>query len=193
MTIIRINWDHWWTQWKRICSTHVNICTKRSAEDVTLLSSTWMLQEISESSSSRIVQRTSWSKERLLGLRNRSIFILVLIRFQLLASADAQPVQKHAGSVHARTHIYASFDSLFWGGEWMNGSSNGWMGRRMMDATETASTHLLPVHWSRCAFTFSLSLPPSLSLALSFYTLRHFLSSIKCKNNLLMFVCYTLK
>lgn len=36
-----------------------------------------MLQEISESSSNRIVQRTSWSKERMLGLRNRSIFILL--------------------------------------------------------------------------------------------------------------------
>ncbi|KAG7223458.1 hypothetical protein INR49_015562 [Caranx melampygus] len=48
--------------------------------------STWMLQEISESSSNRIVQRTSWSKERMLGLRNRSIFILLSIQFQLISS-----------------------------------------------------------------------------------------------------------
>lgn len=122
MTIIRVNWDPLWSKWKRICCIHMIICTKRNAEDMTLSSFTWMLQEISESSSSRIVQRTSWSKERLLGLRNRSIFILVLIRFQLLASADAQPEQKHAGSVHARTHMYASFDFLFLGGinEWIN-------------------------------------------------------------------------
>lgn len=43
------------------------------------LSSTWMLQEISESSSNRIVQMTSWSRERMLGLRNRSIFILLSV------------------------------------------------------------------------------------------------------------------
>lgn len=49
---------------------------------------TWILQEISESSSNRIVQRTSWSKERMLGLRNRSIFILLSIQFQLLMSPD---------------------------------------------------------------------------------------------------------
>lgn len=96
-----------------------------------------MLQEISESSSNRIVQRTSWSRERLLGLRNRSIFILLLIRSQLLASADAQPEQKHAGSVHARMHMYASFCLVSFLGMngWKRARMSGWVGE-WMDATE---------------------------------------------------------
>ncbi|TNN80669.1 hypothetical protein EYF80_009177 [Liparis tanakae] len=48
------------------------------------------MPETSESSSNRIVQRTSWSKEWMLGLRNRSIFILLSVLFQLLMSADPQ-------------------------------------------------------------------------------------------------------
>lgn len=138
--------------------------------------STWMLQEISESSSNRIVQRTSWSRERLLGLRNRSIFILVLIRFQLLASADAQPEQKHAGSVHRRTHMYASFFwvSFFGGGGWMDGDVKGWVGE-WMDATELEEGETphasclstgLPTG-GRCVFTP----PPRFS---RFYTIRNF-------------------
>lgn len=122
------------------------------AQDMRLCFFTWMLQEISESSSNRIVQRTSWSRERLLGLRNRSIFILVLIRFQLLASADAQPEQKDAGSVQRRRHMHASF---FWV-SFLRGGMNGWrrerMGRRMDGCNRAGRgrdfTRLLPVHWS---------------------------------------------
>lgn len=124
--LIRINWDYLLTHQKRVFCIHVIVC----AQGMRLCFSTWMLQQISESSSNRIVQRTSWSRERLLGLRNRSIFILVLIRFQLLASADAQPEQKHAGSVqrrtHARTCMRLSFGSLIlWGGEWMETWKDG--------------------------------------------------------------------
>lgn len=63
---------------KCVCCIHVIICAKSIRhEEEEVVFYTWMLQEISESSSNRIVQSTSWSKERLLGLRNRSIFILV--------------------------------------------------------------------------------------------------------------------
>lgn len=63
---------------KCVCCIHVIICAKSIRhEEEEVVFYTWMLQEISESSSNRIVQNTSWSKERLLGLRNRSIFILV--------------------------------------------------------------------------------------------------------------------
>lgn len=172
--LIRINWDYLLPHQKRVCCIHVIVC----AQDICVCFPTWMLQQISESSSNRIVQRTSWSRERLLGLRNRSIFILVLIRFQLLASADAQPEQKHAGSVqrrtHARTCMRLSFGFVFWG--WgMNGWRRERMGRRT-DATELEegetlhasclSTGLLTR--GRCVFT-----PPPPPRFSRFYTIRN--------------------
>lgn len=126
--LIRINWDYLLTQQKRVCCVHVIVC----AQGMRLCFSTWMLQEISESSSNRIVQRTSWSRERLLGLRNRSIFILVLIRFQLLASADAQPGQKHAGSEQRRTHARTrAHVCVFLLGPFFGGGMKGWRRERM--------------------------------------------------------------
>lgn len=191
--LIRINWDYLLTHQKRVCCIHVIVC----AQDPRLCFSTWMLQEISESSSNRIVQRTSWSRERLLGLRNRSIFILVLIRFQLLASADAQPEQKHAGSVHKRTHartcMRLSFGSLFVGGEWKDGDVKGWVGE-WMDATELEEGETphasclstgLPTG-GRCVFTP----PPVLAVFTLFGILKKQKTEIKYK--IIMFSFITL-
>lgn len=101
--------------WREIiCCVHVifAVITESTMHEVDeAWMSTWMLQEISESSSNRIVQRTSWSKERMLGLRNRSIFILLSIQFQLLMSADPRAAaDAHVDSTYRlhtrRTHMH---------------------------------------------------------------------------------------
>lgn len=93
-----------------------------------------MLQEISESSSNRIVQRISWSKERRLGLRNRSIFILLSVLFQPLMSEVAQTrPDGRRGSrtrmthAHARVRVYIAVQSglVALGDEWVDGVVDG--------------------------------------------------------------------
>lgn len=151
------------------------------------LSSTWMLQEISESSSNRIVQRISWSKERMLGLRNRSIFILLLVLFQLLMSADPQNrrtrTYKDDSRIHTRTYVHMcllvwSCHPLWRPWKWMG----GWM-REWMDATEREGGELAPVSFlptdgstgGRMAFPLvSLSLSLSNSLSNTFFLFQNF-------------------
>lgn len=141
-----------------------------------------MLQEISESSSNRIVQRISWSKERRLGLRNRSIFILLSVLFQPLMSEVPQTrPDARRGSrtrmthAHARVRVYIAVQSGLvtpWDGGWGGGWLDGWI-REQMDAAEKdgrrAFIRLQPAHWwiYRTEDGFPSTPPPPLSLPLA--------------------------
>ncbi len=162
-------------------------------------SSTCMLQEISESSSNRIVQRTSWSKERMLGLRNRSIFILLSVLFQLLMSADPRgrpDAHKHTHTHTRRTHactrkhvgcvpfrrvsspLVTPLGMNGWMERWMDGWIREWMDATEREGGEPASVSCLPTDGStggRMAFSL-LSLSLSGSLTPTFFALSLSLS-----------------